>query len=366
MAQRICPKCNHVENEYTYFCTECGAKTIEYSGSRVVEVKQPEPTVEIQAPKNTQEQFYQDDRTSKNIAEEAPFGVENDSGNGFVASENVIKSEVGSSNGNNDVQNRDATPRTDKGITASFSNNSKAVIIGLVAVVGILLVVVIGLLASRGKEGTSRVADRTDAQEAAVYDEKTVEQEPVSNEEYATELADNQQESWEEEADPEEEIDESLEPTETFSDDGVNTYELIVGDVTWTEAYENCISRGGHLVRITTDEEYQTVLQQIYSEDKANIKFWIAGSRGDDDEYHWIYEDGGQSEEVINYEDKYKSYWLENEPSFYDESTQSEENRMNMFYMKKTDKWVWNDVPDDVLEVASFYSGTIGYICEYE
>ena len=39
---------------------------------------------------------------------------------------------------------------------------------------------------------------------------------------------------------------------------------------------------------------------------------------------------------------------------------------MNMFYMKKTDKWVWNDAPDDVLEVASFYSGTIGYICEYE
>lgn len=28
MAQRICPNCGHVENEYTFFCTECGSKTV--------------------------------------------------------------------------------------------------------------------------------------------------------------------------------------------------------------------------------------------------------------------------------------------------------------------------------------------------
>lgn len=29
MANRVCPNCGHIENEYTYFCTECGSKTVE-------------------------------------------------------------------------------------------------------------------------------------------------------------------------------------------------------------------------------------------------------------------------------------------------------------------------------------------------
>lgn len=35
MARRICPKCGHVEGEYTYFCTECGSKTVEDDGSAI-------------------------------------------------------------------------------------------------------------------------------------------------------------------------------------------------------------------------------------------------------------------------------------------------------------------------------------------
>ena len=48
-------------------------------------------------------------------------------------------------------------------------------------------------------------------------------------------------------------------------------------DVTWTQAYQNCLDKGGYLVRINSDEEYQAILQQIGAEDKRNIKFWLGG-----------------------------------------------------------------------------------------
>lgn len=169
----------------------------------------------------------------------------------------------------------------------------------------------------------------------------------------------------EEEAEPEEEA--PAEEPEEVIEEGIHTYELIVSDVTWTQAYEDCISRGGHLVRINSEEEYQAILQQISQEDKGNIKFWLGGTRdADSHEYHWAYEDGSYGDEVLNSDDKYASYWLSGEPSYEDEAVGSQEMYMNMFYMKKEDRWVWNDVPDDLIAAVNTYAGTVGYICEYE
>ncbi|MDE5907194.1 MAG: zinc-ribbon domain-containing protein [Lachnospiraceae bacterium] len=159
------------------------------------------------------------------------------------------------------------------------------------------------------------------------------------------------------------------EPVYNEEDDGkVNTYELIVADVTWTDAYNYCLVRGGHLVRINSEEEYQAILQQIEEEDKGNVKFWLGGKRSTDDayEYRWIYEDGTYGSAVLNRDEPYASYWLTGEPSFYDATISQDEMYMNMFYVSKEGRWVWNDVPDDLIAIAEFYSGTVGYICEYE
>ena len=153
-----------------------------------------------------------------------------------------------------------------------------------------------------------------------------------------------------------------------YDEEGIHIYELIVSDVTWTEAYNNCISKGGYLARINSDEEYQMILQQIVNEGKEKVKFWIGGKRdiGNSYDYYWIYEDGSYGEDILNKDDKYLSYWLEGEPSYKDDATNMEEQCMNMFYLEKAGRWVWNDAPDDIIAAASFYSGTIGYICEYE
>lgn len=149
---------------------------------------------------------------------------------------------------------------------------------------------------------------------------------------------------------------------------GIHTYELVVEDVTWTEAYQKCLEKGGYLVRINSEEEYQAILQQINAEDKRNIKFWLGGARTAEspDDYRWVYEDGTLGDIILNEEEPYLSYWLSGEPSYFGEDKNMAEMFMNMFYVSKEDRWVWNDVTNDILAVVNYYSGTIGYICEYE
>lgn len=150
-------------------------------------------------------------------------------------------------------------------------------------------------------------------------------------------------------------------------DVGVHTYSLVVENSTWDEAYVRCINMGGHLARITSDEEWQAILRQIQSEGKDKIKFWIGAKRDDDSrEYHWVYgEDMKYGDEIINTDSKYSGYWLDGEPSFYDESTSSYEDRVNIFYVKRANGWIWNDVPNDVSWIE-FYNGSMGYICEFD
>ena len=38
---------------------------------------------------------------------------------------------------------------------------------------------------------------------------------------------------------------------------------------------------------------------------------------------------------------------------------------MMMFYKTDQERWVWNDVAEDLLSEAPFYEGRIAYICEY-
>ena len=239
--------------------------------------------------------------------------------------------------------------------------------------IGILLAAIIGLGVKITKSGqmvsnknTEMMVEGTDlnTEQIAANDHVQIEEESTAANDYVEEDSVLEDEVLS--------VDDE-QSNELFDDVGVHTYELIVSDVTWTEAYEQCLRMGGHLVRINSDEEYNVILNQIYSEGKEKIKFWIGGYRDENDDYRWVYNDSYEDrfplifgDVVINSDPMYKDYWLDGEPSLYDETTESDEDRMNMFYIKSLDRWVWNDVPDDVLSVASSYSGSMGYICEYE
>ena len=152
------------------------------------------------------------------------------------------------------------------------------------------------------------------------------------------------------------------EGTAAQDESSIHTYEIVMADISWTDACYECLARGGYLARINSPEEYAAVTAQIAAADLENGMFWLGGCRSNENEYRWLYEDGSASAEILNG----KEYWLEGEPSFYDESTDAEETAVLMFHSSAAAGWVWNDVPDDVLSVAPFYAGKLGYICEYE
>lgn len=139
-------------------------------------------------------------------------------------------------------------------------------------------------------------------------------------------------------------------------------YSLIVADVTWQEAFDDCISRGGYLAQINSEEEYQAVIEMIEAENKQNIHFYLGGRRDiDSREYYWVDKDNELSGELLNPQGNSwaSPHWMENEPSFTSEEDQ--EMYMNMIYYQ--DNWVLNDVPMDITE---YYPGKTGYICEFD
>lgn len=302
----FCKKCGRQLKDGAQFCTYCGEKAVMPKSTVQIDAKEPEPEVErVEIPVQEVEETYDFDSVDESDT-----------------SRNLLP----------------------------------VIILGVVVIATILTVVGYVLLSGHSDEAGETM-------ESSMDDESESKPEPLPDEpeEEDTETPEVQ----EEEAETEEELP-TEEPEET-SEEGVHTYELLVGDVTWTQAYEDCIARGGHLVRINSEEEYQAILQQISQEDKNSIKFWLGGMRdADSHEYHWVYEDGSHSDEILNGDDKYVSYWMSGEPSYEDEAIGSQEMYMNMFFMKKEDRWVWNDVPDDLIAAVNTYTGAVGYICEYE
>ncbi|MCR4890810.1 MAG: protein kinase [Lachnospiraceae bacterium] len=162
------------------------------------------------------------------------------------------------------------------------------------------------------------------------------------------------------------EEDEAKSQTEEEEDTGIHRYEYVVADVTWEEAYEQSINKGGYLCHINSDEEAAHILGQIELKDLGDKSFFIGGRRKRDSlEYHWVDRNGNYSEEIINNNPKYDSYWLAGEPSFSDENGK-DEKYLDMIYKKSDNHWYFNDIPNDIIQVSPYFAGKVGYIIEYE
>lgn len=144
----------------------------------------------------------------------------------------------------------------------------------------------------------------------------------------------------------------------------IHYYQFVVADVTWQEAAQRCRNNGGYLVNINSQEEYEYILSLIAEHNLGEVIWWLGGCRQEGSyDYTWIVENGNLGSEILNRDEKYLGYWLSGEPSFGDEQTT--EQYITMFYHLSTNSHIWNDVPNDIISIAPFYSGKLGYICEY-
>lgn len=147
---------------------------------------------------------------------------------------------------------------------------------------------------------------------------------------------------------------------------GIHRYELIVKDCTWEEAFRECRDKGGYLVRINSREEMEYIIDQISGKGLDGTNFFLGGRRdADSREYYWVDENNqcyGEKLNDVGY--SCYDYWMTGEPTFQDGDIQ--ECYMNMFYYEEEGRTVINDVPNDVIAVVPYYSGKVGYICEYE
>lgn len=147
-------------------------------------------------------------------------------------------------------------------------------------------------------------------------------------------------------------------------------YELIVEDITWTDARKACQEKGGYLATLTSWEEFERVQEQILAEEKTGVTFFVGANYERPWSFHWLEpgtENGYTMLELYNA--LFAGFWLEGEPSYSgltESGEEVEEECVSLIYRSSEGRCYLNDVPDDILAAAPSYKGKVGYICEYE
>lgn len=136
-----------------------------------------------------------------------------------------------------------------------------------------------------------------------------------------------------------------------------HAYELITEDISWQEAVNMCEQiYGGHLVTITSEEEYNEICSII--DDSGLTYIWIGGYMDEDSNSAcWI---TGENWSFAN--------WYPNEPSWEDVDGTKEYCLClwNVKYNGEEIGWTFNDQRNDLVGSIPSLSGKVGYICEYE
>lgn len=147
-------------------------------------------------------------------------------------------------------------------------------------------------------------------------------------------------------------------------------YELIVEDLTWTEASKACEEKGGYLATLTSREEFKRVQEQIVSEEKTAVTFFVGANRAGRFGFGWLEPRKPEGYSMLDlYNALFADFWLDGEPSYEgltEDGREVKEEYVCILYRSVDGRCYLNDVPEDILSAAPSYAGRIGYICEYD
>lgn len=133
------------------------------------------------------------------------------------------------------------------------------------------------------------------------------------------------------------------------------SYEIVSGDLSWTEAKAACEAKGGYLATIGSQEEYNTIAALA---NQYDLKYLWVGACLPDNSATWA-DTGWIDGTPWTYEN-----WYPGEPSRQDSDGTYE--RYLCIWTVNGGPWTFNDQRNELVKDFPFTSGVVGYVCEYK
>lgn len=148
---------------------------------------------------------------------------------------------------------------------------------------------------------------------------------------------------------------------------GIHTYRFVQEDVTYNLAAARARSMGGYLVRIDSQEEYNTVLEQLRDEQAWGsdvLGYYIGGRRCAAQGCYYLTDQNGKVSTDHFVGNGQDWFWGPNESSC--GIPDSNRTALSIAYNDDLEDWYGEDTIEDILTDHPEFSGQIGYIVEIE